>query len=191
MEKEIWARAESKCELCNGINGLQLFSVSHAPHGISNTNCLLCETCRDQIENPENIELNHWRCLNESMWSQVQAVQVIVWRMLNQIAEEGWPQDLLDSLLIDDETLAWAKAEEEFRALQRANQHVDGFGTLLQKGDTVVLIKSLEVKGSTQTAKRGTAVRNIFLVDGNPEQIEGRVNGQQIIIFSKFVRKVK
>jgi protein PhnA len=36
---------------------------------------------------------------------------------------------------------------------------------------------------------RGTAVRGISLVPDNPEQIEGRVEGQQIVILTKFVKK--
>jgi protein PhnA len=67
--------------------------------------------------------------------------------------------------------------------------HKDSNGTILQAGDTVVLIKDLDVKGGGFTAKRGTAVRSITLVEGNAEQIEGRVNGQQIVILTKFVKK--
>ncbi len=36
-----------------------------------------------------------------------------------------------------------------------------------------------------------TAVRNISLVADNHEQIEGRVNGTQIVILTKFVKKAK
>ena len=50
------------------------------------------------------------------------------------------------------------------------------------------LIKDLDVKGSSLTAKRGTAVRNIGLTS-NPEHIEGRVDGQRIVILTKFVKK--
>jgi hypothetical protein len=39
------------------------------------------------------------------------------------------------------------------------------------------------------TAKRGTAVRGISLVENNAQQIEGKVNGQQIVIFTQFVKK--
>ncbi len=47
------------------------------------------------------------------------------------------------------------------------------------------------VKGASFTAKRGTAVRRISLVSDNPGQIEGRVNGQQIVILTKYVKKQK
>ena len=53
------------------------------------------------------------------------------------------------------------------------------------------MIKDLDVKGTSFTAKRGTAVRGISLVADNPEQIEGRVNGTQIIILTKYVKKAK
>jgi protein PhnA len=53
------------------------------------------------------------------------------------------------------------------------------------------VIKDLDVKGTSFTAKRGTAVRGISLVAGNHEQIEGRVKGQQIVILTKFVKKSK
>ncbi len=45
------------------------------------------------------------------------------------------------------------------------------------------------VKGANFTAKRGTVVRGISLVADNQEHIEGRVNGQQIVILTKFVKK--
>ena len=129
------------------------------------------------------------RCLNDSMWSQIPAVQVIAWRILTRLSAEGWPQDLLDMLYLDDELLAWAKATGEGKTEEAAIQHRDSNGVLLEAGDTVTLTKDLDVKGSSITAKRGTAVRNIRLVQDNAEQIEGRVDGQQIVILTKFVKK--
>ena len=60
---------------------------------------------------------------------------------------------------------------------------------LLAQGDTVVLIKDLVVKGANFTAKRGTAVRRIALVPDNAGQIEGKVEGQRIVILTEFVKK--
>ena len=60
---------------------------------------------------------------------------------------------------------------------------------MLEAGDTVTIIKDLNVKGSSMVAKRGTAVRGISLVRDNAEHIEGRVDGQQIVILTKFVKK--
>jgi protein PhnA len=110
--------------------------------------------------------------------------------MLYRLQSEGWPQDLLDMLYLDDETLAWAKAGiDDETTTEDSVKHIDSNGVELQHGDTVVLIKDLNVKGANFTAKRGTAVRNISLVADDAGQIEGRVNGQHIVILTKFVKK--
>ena len=122
------------------------------------------------------------------MWSDVPAVQVLVWRMLSHLAEHGWPQELLDRLYLEEDTQNWAESAK-IAPEQDPTPH-DSNGVKLADGDTVTLIKDLEVKGSSFTAKRGTPVRRIRLVDSNHEHIEGKVNDQQIIILTKFVKKV-
>jgi protein PhnA len=136
---------------------------------------------------PDKVDANHWRCLNDSMWSTVPAVQVVAWRMLDRLRPQGWSGDLLEMLYLDEETLAWAQTEPDEK--EEATVHKDAFGALLQAGDTVILTQSLDVKGANFTAKRGTAVRNITLVHDNAGQIEGRVEGQKIVILTKYVRK--
>src|SRR5690606_14525963 len=133
-----------------------------------------CSTCCSQIENPETTDVNHWRCLNDSMWSTVPAVQVVVCRMFTRLKCEVWPQDLLDIMYTDEETKTWAEAGGEGPEAEDAIKHLDSNGAVLQAGDTVVLIKDLNVKGGGFTAKRGTAVRNISLVHDNAGQIEGK-----------------
>ena len=123
------------------------------------------------------------------MWSAVPAVQIVAWRMLHRLKAEGWPQDLLDMLYFDEEMQEWAEATGEGIDPDDVVKHLDSNGAILQAGDTVVLIKDLNVKGGGFTAKRGTAVRNISLVHDNPEQIEGKVSGQQIVILTQFVKK--
>ena len=188
-EQELQARSESKCELCGATEGLTVYEVPPESDGSADQCVLICATCRDQIENPDKVDVNHWRCLNDSMWSQVPAVQVMAWRMLTRLRAEGWPQDLLDMLYLDEETLVWAAATGEGREQEDEVKHLDSNGAVLEAGDTVTLIKDLNVKGANFTAKRGTAVRNISLVPDNPDQIEGRVEGQQIVILTKFVKK--
>jgi protein PhnA len=90
-------------------------------------------------------------------------------------------------LYLDDDTLAWAKAGGEGN--DNAIVHIDSNGNVLQAGDTVVLIKDLNVKGGGFTAKRGTAVRGIRLDPDNAEYIEGKVEGQQIVILTQYVKK--
>jgi protein PhnA len=92
-------------------------------------------------------------------------------------------------LYLDDKTLAWAKATGDHENDDTVELHKDCNGQVLQNGDAVVLIKSLDVKGSTLNAKMGTVVKNIRIVEDNTEQIEGKIEGQTIVILTKYVRK--
>ena len=186
---DLHARSGSACELCANTENLSAYAVPPDSDGSTEQSLLACNRCQDQINNPDNIDINHWRCLNDSMWSQVPAVQVVAWRMLTRLSAEGWPQELLEMLYLDDETLAWAKAMGEGQSDADTVVHKDSNGAVLSAGDTVTLIKDLDVKGTSFVGKRGTAVRNISLVQDNPEQIEGRVNGTQIVILTKFVKR--
>ena len=189
IEKELHIRSESKCELCGVTEDLGVYEVPPGSGGSVDECVFICETCCEQIENPEKVDVNHWRCLNDSMWSQVPAVQVIVWRMLKRLSAEGWPQELFDTLYLDESTQAWAQATVDGASDEVGIKHVDSNGTVLNAGDAVTLIKDLPVKGASFTAKRGTVVRGISLVLDNPEHIEGRVSGHHIVILTKFVKK--
>ncbi len=188
-EDTLKSRSGGKCELCGATDNLGVYGVPPDADGSAARSVLLCQTCLEQIEDPDKTDPNHWRCLNDSMWSQLPAVQVMAWRMLDRLRGEGWPQDLLDMLYLDDETLAWAQAAGGPETDEGSVVHKDCHGAVLAAGDTVTLVKDLNVKGANFTAKRGTAVRSISLVVDNPEQIEGRVNGQQIVILTQFVKK--
>lgn len=189
IEKELQQRSESKCELCGFASNLSIHIVEPKLGDNSDECALLCHICQSQLDQSTEADPNHWRCLNDSMWNTNPAIQVLAWRMLTRLKSEGWPQDLLDMLYLDSDILAWAKATGE--DLEEGDKiiHKDSNGAILEAGDSVVLIKDLNVKGANFTAKRGTAVRNISLVHDNPEQIEGKVNGQQIVILTKFVKK--
>lgn len=188
FEKSLIERSSNSCELCGSEENLSSQVVSPKSGDALEELIFVCSVCSSQIANPEIVDVNHWRCLNDSMWSAVPAVQVTAWRMLNQLKSEGWPSDLLDMMYLDDETLAWAKEGQSVDG-EAQIVHKDSNGALLLNGDTVTLIKDLEVKGANFTAKRGTAVRNINLVFDNAEHIEGRVEGQKIVILTKFVKK--
>jgi protein PhnA len=109
--------------------------------------------------------------------------------MLNRLKSEGWPQDLLDMMYLDEDNLTWAKATGVGVSDEEAIVHRDSNGAILQNGDTVTLTKELDVRGATFSAKRGTAVRNIRLVHDNPEHIEGKIEGQSIVILTHYVKK--
>lgn len=189
IEESLRQRSDSTCELCSNSNNLINFEVPESPSEGLESNILICDTCREQLGDPEKVDVNHWRCLNDSMWSPVPAVQVMAWRMLTRLKAEGWPQDLLDMMYMEEDVKEWAKAGIKDEPNENSPVHKDSNGAVIEAGDTVVLIKDLNVKGSSLTAKRGTAVRRVSLVHDNPEQIEGKVEGQQIVILTKFVKK--
>ena|ERR1700761_5572320 len=190
VEARLLIRSEQKCELCNSTDTLGLYAV---PPQTANTdeNCIIaCDKCRAQLDKKEELDSKHWVCLTETMWSEVPAVQVVAWRMLNRLRNESWAADNLDMLYLDDDKLLWAKATGDHENDSSVDLHKDCNGAILQNGDTVVLTKSLDVKGSSLNAKLGTTVKNIRLVENNTEQIEGKIEGQIIVILTKYVRKV-
>lgn len=188
--KQLEDRSSSSCELCGTKDQLSIYEVPPSSQGKEEDSILICATCSDQIENPDHADLNHWRCLNESMWSEVDAVKVVVWRTLSQLKSAGWTQDLLDMMYLDEEILNWAKSAGVEEEKEDEIVHRDVNGVVLQAGDSVVLIKDLKVKGSSMVAKQGTAVRRISLDRDNAEYIEGKVGPTQIVIITKYVKKI-
>ena len=183
-------RSGNKCELCTSEENLSMYKLPPMPVGTVDDSILACATCIDQIKNVDNVDINHWRCLNDSMWSEVIAVQVVAWRMLTRLRAEGWPQDLLDMMYLDEEILKWAKATGEDVEEEHKVIHRDVNGVILHAGDSVVLIKDLKVKGSSLVAKQGTAVRRISLDLENEKYIEGKVGPTQIVIITDYVKKM-
>ena len=188
LQQDLATRAENKCELCSTTNHLNAFLVPKAPTEGLDGHVLICPTCQEQYENTDKADANHWRCLNDSMWNPNPPVQVLAWRMLHRLKKEGWPVNLLDMMYMEDDTAKWAKSTEVMDD-EEAIIHKDANGHVLQAGDTVTLIKDLNVKGSSLVAKRGTAVRRISLVRDNAGQIEGKVDGQHIVILTQYVKK--
>lgn len=168
---ELLARAGDACEFCGAAEALDAVDV--APAGP----VLLCAACRGETDVPAD----HWRCLEGAAWSAEPAVQLAVWRKLGAI-DAPWAAEAREAMALLPEVEGWANAP-------LAVEHRDCNGALLAQGDTVVLIKDLVVKGAGFTAKRGTAVRGISLVHDNAGQIEGRVEGQRIVILTEFVKK--
>lgn len=190
IDKKLYERSGSKCELCGSSDDLKIYLTKEEAMSVDNS-VLVCTTCKNQIENVTTTDPNHWRCLSDSMWNENKPVQVVAWRMLNRLRAEGWPQDLLDMMYLDDETLVWAAATGEGEDEEGKIVHKDSNGNILKDGDSVVLIKDLDVKGANFTAKRGAAVHNIKLVWDNAEHIEGRVEGQHIVILTQYTKKTK
>jgi protein PhnA len=182
-------RSENKCELCGSNASLTLHEVASAPHKDAEGCLFICNKCLMQIDKKEELDANHWKCLSDSMWSEVTGVKVTAWRMLNRLRAESWAVDNLDMMYLDDEVMVWAKATGDHENDGAVVLHRDSNGHVLQNGDAVVLTKSLDVKGSTLNARMGTVVRNIRLVHDNTDQIEGKIEGQLIVILTQYVRK--
>ncbi|SUO95748.1 zinc ribbon domain-containing protein YjdM [Suttonella ornithocola] len=72
--------------------------------------------------------------------------------------------------------------EEEAKVL-------DANGAILQDGDSVILIKALKLKGSSQSIKQGTKVKNIRLVPDGDHNIDCKIDGVGMMLKSKFVKK--
>ncbi len=189
IEQDLETRSGNVCELCGATDDLSVYEVPSSPTEGADAAIYVCSTCKTQLTDADSVNANHWRCLNDSMWSEVDAVKVVAYRMLNQLKGEGWPQDLLDMMYLEDDVRAWADAGVADDNAEEAIVHRDSNGAILEAGDSVTIIKDLVVKGGGFTAKRGTPVRNIRLVQDNPEHIEGRVNGQMIVILTEFTKK--
>ncbi|MEA3512262.1 MAG: PhnA domain-containing protein, partial [Campylobacterota bacterium] len=182
LEEKLKTRSGCICELCSSTENLSTFEVSPSDGSIDKT-IYICEKCKTQLEDMSNLDETHWHCLNDSMWSEVDAVKVVAYRVLKTLKN----QELLDMMYLEDDIVAWAQEglfEEENKAIHR-----DSNGVILTAGDTVTIVKDLQVKGAGFTAKQGTAVRNISLPFDDEEHIEGRVNGVKIMILTKYLKK--
>ncbi|WP_316789567.1 PhnA domain-containing protein [Pedobacter frigoris] len=188
-EQQLLERSGNKCELCEASVAISLYEVQPQTSNTDDNCFMICDKCRAQVEKTEELDNKHLGCLRTSIWSAVPGVQVVTWRLLNRLKSESWAVDSLDSMYLDEETLAWAQAGADENSDTVEDIHKDCNGAPLQAGDTVVLIKSLDVKGSQLNAKMGTVVKNIRLVHNNTDQIEGKIEGQTIVILTKYVRK--
>ena len=113
-------------------------------------------------------------------------MQVVSWRVLGRLGE-AWAQDLQAQLYLDDDTLAWAREGGETEAAPNLKV-VDSNGAALADGDSVTLIKDLDVKGAGFVAKRGTLVKGIRLTN-DPALVEGKVNKTAIYLRTEFLKK--
>lgn len=181
-------RSNQLCELCgNQDENLKSYTVPPKNGDSAENQVVLCTECFDQIQAGNYTNTHHWRCLEGSIWSEVPAVQVLSYKILSKLPSEEWARDAMESASLDESLIEWANAEDALEAEKVI--HKDSYGVLLESGDTVVLTENLNVKGTNYIAPKGTVVRKIKLVHDNAEQIEGKVNGDTIVILTKFIRK--
>jgi len=154
------------CELCGSNKNVKPFKVEPREEVVN-----LCEVCRSQIESG-NLDENHFQCLNDTMWSEKSAVKVLTYRLLKELGR----MDLVDMMYLEPDEEAWANAEVEVKK--------DAYGNILKDGDSVMVIKDLNVKGGS-SIKRGEVFKNIRLGD-TPRHILAK----NIYIKTEFVKKV-
>jgi protein PhnA len=185
IQEVVSARSNAACEICGAAQAGEFFSFWNDEPS-SADNCLhLCGVCSAGAQTGHEIDKAHWRgCLQSCAWSEIPAAQAFAYMMLRKMNEESWALSILDQIYLTEEMEVLAGA-----GAGKVSEHRDSNGAVLAQGDSVTLIKDLEVKGANFTAKRGCLVKNIKLADGNPEHIEGKVNGQHIVILCKFVKK--
>ncbi len=188
--QDLETRSSKQCEFCKATSPLFVYEVKPISTGGIDGSLLACKTCITQIENKDAVDANHWRCLNDAIWSEYSPVKVVAWRMLHRLKAEGWPQDLLDMMYLEDDEIRYAKESGDHLEDSEKVIHRDVNGAILQAGDSVVLIKDLKVKGSSMVAKQGTAVRRISLDHENAKYIEGKVGATQIVIITDYVKKM-
>ena len=113
LGKDLARRAKSKCEL-TGEAGVSLRAYEIPPVAsepdIERT-LLLSEACHEVLARPEKLAGRGWQCLVEMVWSEMPAIQVVAWRMLQQLAKrEDWAREALEDVFLDPEVEEWAKS---------------------------------------------------------------------------------
>jgi protein PhnA len=182
ISNQLNERCQGVCELCNIEPAIHEYLLHSKDEDYISNQVALCSTCQASINDKQTAF--HWRCLEGSIWSPEESVQALSYRILNNFSDQSWATDIMSSVDIDDRVKELALQGSEI-----LQEHKDAFGNVLQNGDNVVLTQALDVKGTSFTASKGTVVKKIKLVHDNPEQIEGKINEQMIVILTKYVKK--
>lgn len=113
MGKDLARRAKSKCEI-TGKSGVSLWPYEVPPVGAEpdiDRTLLISEECHEMLDHPDRLAGREWQILAEAVWSEMPAVQVVSWRMLNELAKrEDWAREVLEEVFLDPEVEAWAKS---------------------------------------------------------------------------------
>ncbi|WP_261844330.1 phnA protein [Aliamphritea ceti] len=113
--KDLVRRCSAHCELCDA-QGVKL-SVYEVPPVLTEPDydhcIMICGTCQKQIMRPRLIDHNHWRCLNNSIWSEVVPVKMLSVAMLRYINQQhAWPGALLEQVYLDNDEEKWIEQIE-------------------------------------------------------------------------------
>ena len=115
LGKDLARRAKSKCEL-TGAAGVPLRPYEVPPVSADpeiERTLLVSEHCIEMLEHSDRLKGREWQCLAEVVWSEMPAVQVVAWRMLNELAKrEDWAREVIEEVFLDEEVEAWAKSSK-------------------------------------------------------------------------------
>jgi protein PhnA len=109
LGRELARRSGSKCELClsAGVR-LNVFEIPPSSGDPDSDRCVfICDACSSGIFEP--VKLNdHWRCLNDSIWSEVKPVKILSAIILKKISDKNsWASDIMDEVYLDEEDENW------------------------------------------------------------------------------------
>jgi len=105
------------------------------------------------------------------------------------------PQCAMENTYPDGENYVCADCGHEWPMQTIADQEEssteikDANGSVLQDGDSVVLIKDLKVKGSSITLKQGSKVKSIRLAGGDHE-VDCKMDAGNFMLKACFLKKV-
>ena len=114
--KDLVRRSRSHCELCDKSGTkLDIYEVPPLQEEPYLDGCIfICEGCRHPITEPKKMIPSHWRCLNNALYSEIPAVQVMSFRLLKRIAMKGehWAEELIEHAYLDPDVEEWANEAE-------------------------------------------------------------------------------
>ncbi len=111
--KPLARRSGSKCELCGAAGvSLEIFEVPPVKAEPDQERCVfLCNICSGSIAAVRKKSTDHWRCLNEKVWSDIPAVKILSVMILREISgRQSWAGELLEDVYLDDDEETWAAA---------------------------------------------------------------------------------
>ena len=103
-------RSKSKCELC-GAGETRLSSYEIPPlldEPELDRIISVCETCLQGIDGSLS-DLHRWQWVQEAIWSELPAIQVVAVRLCQRLSQQGldWARESLDTLFLTPEIEQW------------------------------------------------------------------------------------
>jgi len=169
------------CELCGSSEDISVLELP-VSDGSEDQSVYVCANCKGQIESG-SLDETHFNCLNDAMWSETPAAKIMSYILWNQLGR----QDMVEMMYLEEDELKLA--EQAVNAAANKVTFRDANGVELLAGDSIVILKDLDVKGAGFTAKRGTTVTRISLPHNMDDHVEGRVNGTKIYLKTEFIKK--